>query len=144
VTRPAAGRAALRSQGRRADDLPVCRVKPPRPPWLDQRGYDRLPHYLYLRAARVLVRQPGFRTRRLVLVTTPTDAAAVTGADLANLYRRRWQAELNLRSLKQGLQVDVLRGKGPAMARKEVWAHLLVYDLVRLVMARAAAAAGVR
>jgi Transposase DDE domain len=144
VTRPAAGRAAIRFQGGHADDLPVCWVKPPRPGWLGRREYDRLPHYLYLRAARVLVRQPGFRTRRLVLVTTLTDAAAVSGADLADLHRRRWQAELNLRSLKQGLQMDVLRGKSPAMARKEVWAHLLVYNLVRLVMAQAAAAAGVR
>jgi hypothetical protein len=93
---------------------------------------------------RVLVRQPGFRTRRLVLVTTLTDAAAVTGADLADLYRRRWQAELYLRSLKQGLQMDILRGQSPEMVRKEIWAHLLVYNLVRLVMIQAAVAAGVR
>jgi len=92
----------------------------------------------------VLVRRLGFRTKRLVLVTTLRDAAAVTGADLAELYRRRWQAELNLRALKQGLQMDILRGQTPEMVRKEVWAHLLVYNLVRRVMAHAAAAAGVR
>jgi hypothetical protein len=144
VTRPAAGRAALRFQGRRADNLRLCWLKPPRPAWLGQRAYDRLPQYLHLRAVRVLVRQPGFRTKRLVLVTTLTDTAVVSGADLADLYRRRWQAELNLRALKQGLQMDILRGQSPAMVRKEVWAHLLVYNLVRLVMAQAAAAAGVR
>jgi hypothetical protein len=143
VTRPAAGRAPLDFRGRGAD-LRVCWVRPERPDWMGRREYDRLPHYLYLRAVRVLVRQPGFRTRRLVLVTTLTNAAAVTGADLADLYRRRWQAELNLRSLKQGLQMDVLRGHSPAMVRKEIWAHLLVYNLVRLVMVQAAAAAGVR
>ena len=40
--------------------------------------------------------------------------------------------------------MDVLRGKSPAMVRKEVWAHLLVYNLVRALMAQAAAAVGVR
>jgi Transposase DDE domain len=146
VTRPAAGRAPInfRGGGRRADNRRICWQKPERPEWLRQREYDQLPQWLWLRAVRVLVRQPGFRTRRLVLVTTLTDAAAVTGADLADLYRRRWQAELNLRSLKQGLQMDILRGHSPEMVRKEIWAHLLVYNLVRLVMVRAAAAAGVR
>jgi hypothetical protein len=144
VTRPAAGRAPLEFRGHRADNLRLCWVRPERPDWMGRRAYDRLPHYLYLRAVRVRVRQPGFRTRRLVLVTTLTDAAAVTGADLADLYRRRWQAELNLRALKQSLQMDILRGQSPALVRKEVWAHLLVYNLVRLVMVQAAVAAGVR
>jgi hypothetical protein len=144
VTRPAAGREPIRFQGGRADNLPVCWIKPSRPDWMGRREYDRLPRYLHLRAVRVLVRQPGFRSQRLVLVTTLTDAAAVTGEDLAALYRRRWQAELNLRALKQTLQMDILRGKSPAMVRKEVWAHLLVYNLVRRVMAQAAQAAGVR
>jgi hypothetical protein len=144
VTRPAAGREAVRFHGRRAGNVPVCWVKPPRPDWTGRHEYDRLPRYLRLRAVRVRVRQPGFRTRRLVLVTTLTDAAAVTGADLADLYRRRWQAELHLRSLKQGLQMDILRGHSPAMVRKEVWAHLLVYNLVRLIVVQAALAAGVR
>jgi len=144
VTRPAAGRAPLDFRGHRADDLRICWVRPERPDWMSRRAYDQLPHYLYLRAVRVRVRQPGFRTRRLVLVTTLTDAAAVTGVDLADLYRRRWQAELNLRALKQSLQMDILRGQSPAMVRKEVWAHLLVYNLVRLVMVQAAVAAGVR
>lgn len=144
VTRPAAGRESIRFHGRRTSDLRICWIKPPRPDWMGRREYDRLPHCLYLRAVRVLVRQVGFRTKRLVLVTTLRDAAAVTRADLADLYRRRWQAELYLRSLKQGLQMDILRGKTPEMVRKEVWAHLLVYNLVRWVMAQAAAAAGVR
>jgi len=90
------------------------------------------------------VRQKGFRTKRYVLVTTLTDAAAYGANDLAELYRRRWQAELNLRSLKTTLQMDVLRGQSPDIVRKEVWAHLLAYNVVRALMARAAAAEGVR
>ena len=58
--------------------------------------------------------------------------------DLAGLYRRRWSAELDLRSLKQTLQMDVLRCKTPELVRKELWAHVLAYNLIRTVMAQAA------
>jgi hypothetical protein len=34
--------------------------------------------------------------------------------------------------------MDVLRGKTPEMVRKEIWAHLLSYNLIRKVMAQAA------
>src|SRR5262249_61863721 len=88
------------------------------------------------------VRQRGFRTRALVVVTTLRDAAAYTAADLAELYRLRWHAELDLRSLKEALGMGVLRCKSPAMARKEVGAHLLAYNLIRGVMAQAAAGLG--
>jgi IS4 transposase len=43
---------------------------------------------------RVDVRQRGFRTKQLVLVTTLLDAQTYGAADLAELYRRRWQAEI--------------------------------------------------
>jgi hypothetical protein len=38
--------------------------------------------------------------------------------------------------------MDLLRCKSPAMVRKEIAAHLLAYNLVRSVMARAAALTG--
>jgi Transposase DDE domain/Insertion element 4 transposase N-terminal len=146
VMRMHAGRAAVwfRGRGHRTDNRRICWQKPQRPRWMTAEQYERIPQWLQLRAVRVDVRQPGFRTKRLLLVTTLTDAEEVTGADLAELYRRRWQAELYLRSLKTTLQMDVLRGKSPAIVRKEIWAHLLVYNLVRTVMAQAAAAAPVR
>ena len=62
---------------------------------------------------------------------------------LAQLYRRRWQAELNLRSLKCVLQMDQLRCKTPHRVRNEFSMHLVAYNLIRQVMAVAAARAGV-
>ena len=53
------------------------------------------------------------------------------------LYRVRWYAETDLRALKQTMQMDVLRGQSPGMVRKEVWAHLLAYNLMRELMAAA-------
>lgn len=57
---------------------------------------------------------------------------------MAQLYRARWNAELDLRSLKQTLQMDVLRCKTPELVRKELWTHVLAYNLIRTVMAQAA------
>ena len=78
------------------------------------------------------------RTRTITIATTLLDEDEYRKADLAALYRMRWQAELNLRSLKTVLQMDVLRCKSPAMVHKEFWAHLLAYNLLRKVMAQAA------
>ena len=131
-----------RRLGRR--DHVVAWDKPERPDWMDEATYRRLPAQLEVREVEVRVRQKGFRTQRYVVVTTLLDAEEVTAPDLAALYRCRWQAELNLRSLKVTLQMDVLRCDTPEMVRKEVWAHLLAYNLIRQVMAQAAQQEGVR
>jgi hypothetical protein len=125
------------------DDHIVLWDKPVRPKWLDQATYDDLPGWLILRETRVRVRQPGFRTKTLVVVTTLLDLT-ITATDLAELYRARWHAELDLRALKVTLGMDVLRCKSPAMIRKELWAHLLAYNLIRTVMAQAAQANDLR
>jgi hypothetical protein len=114
--------------------------KPSRPQWMDEETYRQYPDELVMREVRVHVKGKGrkVRTRILTIATTLLDAAAYRKTTLADLYRRRWHAELNLRSLKTVLQMDVLRSKTPEMVRKEIWAHLLAYNLIRQVMAQAA------
>jgi hypothetical protein len=111
--------------------------KPLRPDWMSKEEYAAVTAELWLRCVAVRVRQRGFRTRQLVVATTIWDQE-VTANDVAELYRHRWQAELDLRSLKGALQMDVLRGRSPEMVRKEIWAHLLVYNVIRGLMAQAA------
>jgi hypothetical protein len=41
------------------------------------------------------------------------------------------------------MQMGELRGKTPEMVRKEIWTHALAYNLIRTVMAQAAAGEGV-
>ena len=110
---------------------------------LDRDTYNTLPDSITVREARVRVAQPGFRTRSVVVVTTLLDPERATREDLAALYRERWNAELDLRSIKSAMQMSELRGKTPEMVRKEVWAHLLAYNLIRTAMAQAAARQGV-
>jgi hypothetical protein len=124
------------------EDHVVCWDKPERPSWMDEASYAALPKALEVREVRVRVGQPGFRTRVFVAVTTLVDEEVFPGADIAVLYRVRWLAELDLRALKHTLQMDVLRCQSPELVRKEVWAHLLGYNLVRGLMAQAAQEAG--
>jgi hypothetical protein len=124
------------------EDHVVSWAKPPRPEWMDEATYATLPGTLAVREVRVRVRLAGFRTRVLVVVTTLLDAAVFGRQDVALLYRLRWYAELDLRALKHTLQMDILRCESPEMVRKEVWAHLLAYNLLRGLMARAAEEAG--
>jgi hypothetical protein len=125
------------------EDHVVVWRKPQRPGWMDEETYRRLPNELFLREVGVRVDRPGFRTKYVVVVTTLLDVQQFTHDDLAQLYRARWHAELDLRSLKVVLGMDVLRCRSPEMVRKEIWAHLLAYNLIRTVMARAALDTGV-
>ncbi len=105
---------------------------------IDWQTLKSLPEFLTIRETRVHVEQPGFRTRTIIVVTTLLDAEEVTASDLAELYRARWNAELDLRSLKQTMQMDILRCKSPELVRKEIWTHVLAYNLIRTIIAQAA------
>jgi hypothetical protein len=98
---------------------------------LDRRTYHALPEFITVREAGVRVAQPGFRTRSVVVVTTLLDPRRVTKQDLAALYRARWNVELDLRSIKSAMRMGELRCKTPELVRKEVWAHILAYNLIR-------------
>ena len=112
--------------------------KPARPAWMGRRQYRRPPAELVLRELAVEIAQRGFRTRHIVVVTSLTDARLYPREQIAAAYRARWQAELDLRAIKQVLAMEVLRCKTPAMVRKEIWMHLLAYNLIRTLLADAA------
>ena len=130
-----------RRQGRR--DHVVVWHKPVRPSWLSPKLYRSLPEVLRVRETSVAVSQKGFRCRHVLLVTTLLEAQVYSRQELALAFRCRWHAELDWRSIKHVMQMDVLRCKSPAMVRKEIWMHLLAYNLIRKLMAQAAAATGV-
>src|SRR5262249_57940896 len=90
-----------------------------------------------IRQVRIHVSQRGFRTRVLDLATTLLDPEMYMKTDLAMLFRQRWHAELDLRSIKIVLGRDLLRCKTPEMVRKEIWMTLLGYKVIRGLMARA-------
>jgi Transposase DDE domain len=120
------------------DDHLVEWRRPGRIRSIDWQTLKLLPERLTIRETRVRIQQPGFRCRSMIVVSTLLDAEAVTSSDLAELYRARWNAELDLRSLKQTMQMDILRCKRPELVRKEIWTHILAYNLIRTIIAQAA------
>jgi hypothetical protein len=127
-------------RGRRLgkEDHVITWPKPKRPDWLDEATYAQLPATLTVRQVRLRGTRPGFRTQTIVVVTTLTNPQVASRIELTDLYRQRWHAELDLRSLKQTMQMGIVRAKTPAMVGKELWAHLLAYNLIRTVMAQVA------
>lgn len=115
--------------------------RPNKPHGMRGEQYRTYPKTLVMRRVTVDARAAGNRVGRFKVITTILDPA-VDGGQVGELYRRRWDGEVDIRSIKSTLKMDVLRCKTPGMVEKEIWAHLLAYNLLRTVMAVAAGANG--
>jgi Transposase DDE domain len=147
MMRQHAGRLTDFRQGQklgREDHLAVWHKSRQRRSWMSMLLFRRIPRTIVMRELRVRVNRRGFRTKQFVVVTSLLDPIKYPAKELAGLYRARWHAELDIRSIKTLMQMDVLRCKSPEMVRKEIWAHMLMYNLVRAVMAEAAHRSGLQ
>jgi IS4 transposase len=104
------------------------------PSWLTRGTLATLPEALLLREVRYYIGTPGFRTRQITLVTTLLSPEVYSVADLAALYRQRWQVETSLAHLKTTMHMDVLHCKSVSGVLKELTIFAMVYNLVRQVM----------
>jgi hypothetical protein len=117
--------------------------KPKRcPAGMSQDEFGKLPEQVEVREIHVLIQQKGFRSKEIIIVTTLIDAKVYTKAKLAQLYQWRWQVEVDLRHVKTTLGMEMLRAKTPEMVRKEIYVHLMAYNLLRTVMWQAGKQAG--
>jgi hypothetical protein len=124
-----------RGQSLGTRDHIVCWPKPATcPEWMTPEQYAQAPQELRLREVKVA---------HQVLVTTLLDHRRVSKADLSELYAHRWSVELDLRNLKTTTGMDVLSCQTPEMNEKQLWVHLLAYNVIRLLMAQAACNADV-
>lgn len=113
-------------------DRPRC------PEWMDEEMYAQIPEKLSLREIRYHVIEPGRRTKSIDVITTLIDADEYTKEDIAELYGFRWNAELDIRNIKDRLNLGHVRCKSPEMVRREVWTTILAYNLIRTTSASAA------
>lgn len=104
-----------------------------KPDWIKQIDYDALPDEILFRE---------FSVRGKVYVTTLLDEKKYHKKELAAFYTERWLVELDFRSIKTHMKMDMLRCKSPDMIQKEIAVHLLAYNLIRASIARAATAKG--
>jgi len=120
------------------EDHIVTWTKPQNPPRrLRKKDFSIIPETLAVREIRYRVDVKGFRTQAITLATTLLDAQVYPPDDLADLYFQRWVVELDFRHIKITMQMDVLRCKSPQMVRKELWCHMLAYNLIRHLMCEA-------
>src|SRR3954466_7140009 len=115
--------------------------RPNKPHGMTGAQYRLYPEVLLMRQVTVDARDKENRAERFEVVTTILDTS-IDGAQIGDLYERRWEGEVDIRSIKSVMQMDILRCKTPEMVRKEIWAHLLAYNLLRTAMAVAAAENG--
>jgi Transposase DDE domain len=108
------------------------------PSWLAKETLAALPDSLVRREVRYHIGTPGVRTREITLVTTLLDGEIYPVADLAELYRQRWQVETSLAHLKTTMRMDVLHGKTVPGVLKELTVFAIVYNLVCMVMCQSA------
>src|SRR3954453_21721357 len=111
--------------------------RPNKPRGMKGEQYRTYPETLSMRQVSVDARDKDNRAEQFKVATTILDAS-IDGGQIGSLYERRWDGEVDIRSIKSTMKMDILRCKTPEMVRKEIWAHLLAYNLLRTVMALAA------
>jgi hypothetical protein len=126
----------------RPDGDVIVWQRPNKPHGMKGEQYRTYPKTLRMRQVSVDARDKENRVEQFKVITTILDAA-IDGGQISKLYERRWDGEVDIRSVKATMKMDVLRCKTPEMVRKEIWAHLLAYNLLRTVMAVAAAENGI-
>jgi hypothetical protein len=123
-------------EGRTDGDLLVWQ-RPNKPRGMTGGQYRSYPKQLVMRQVTVDARDKNNRVKQFKVVTTIL-ALSIDGKQIGDLYERRWEGEVDIRSIKCTMQMDILRCKTPEMVHKEIWTHLLAYNLLRTVMAVAA------
>lgn len=142
VARVQAERVGSRTVEVRPDGEVILWQRPNKPRGMTGEQYRRYPKSLLMRQVSVDAREEDNRAGQFKVATTLLDAA-IDGGQIGDLFERRWSGEVDIRSIKSVMQMDVLRCRAPEMVHKEIWAHLLAYNLLRTVTAVAAAEVGI-
>src|SRR5262249_28193220 len=142
VARVQAERVGSRTVESRPDGDVILWRRPDKPRGVTGGRYRCVPTEPSVRQRAVDARDRDNRAGVFKVVTTILDAS-IDGGEVGDLYERRWSGEVDIRAIKVTMQMDVLRCKSPEMVEKEIWAHLLAYNLLRTVMAVAAAGGGI-
>lgn len=102
--------------------------KPKKPDWITQEIYDEYP-------TQIAVRE--FKVNRKIYVSTLLCPKKYNKKELSKIYELRWHLEINLKNIKETMNMDMLSCKTPEMVRKEIGIHFLAYNFIRIMMAEA-------
>jgi len=107
----------------------VIYCKPKKPSWMLDEEYARAPESITIRE---------LKAGGKILITTMLCAKKTAKGILKDLYKKRWNIELDFRDIKTTLGMETLSCRTPEMVEKELWVYLLAYNIIRLLMAQSA------
>jgi hypothetical protein len=137
VARVQAERVGSTTLESRAEGDVIIWQRPNKPRGRSGEQYRSYPESLTVRQVSVEARDKSNRAEQFKVVTTILDAS-IDGSQIGGLYERRWEGEVDIRSIKSTRKMDILRCQTPEMVEKEIWVFLLAYNLLRTVRAVAA------
>lgn len=82
-------------------------------------------------------------TKRYRYLTNVRDPHRLTAAEIARLYGRRWDIEMAFQLVKQHLGLGLLWSAKPTVVLQQVWAVLIIAQVVQALRLEIAARAGV-
>ena len=115
------------------NDHIVSWKKPSRPEWMSREEYVAYPSEIRIRE---------FKLSGSLYVTTFLSHKEYRKNDLVEVYKRRWEVEINLRNIKSTMKMDMLSCKSPGMVKKELGVHFIAYNIIRIIMVEACAKHG--
>lgn len=99
--------------------------KPKKPKWMSAHEYSVVPD-------EMLVRE--FKYGKKNIVTTILDVETFSRVKLGQLYKQRWCVETDIGAIKTTMKMDILRCKTPENISREIGAHMVAYNLTRLLI----------
>lgn len=111
-----------------------------KPRWMDAEQFAALPASLHLREIRFVLPRAGQRSRSVTLLTSLLDPPLYPKQKIAELYGVRWRVETHFAQLKTIMKMRKLKSKTEQGALKELTVYALVYNMVHMVMLKAARA----
>jgi len=107
-----------------------------RPEWMSESVWNALPAELTVRIVRYAVNRKGCRVRNVYVATTLVDSKAYPQETIARLYGHRWNIETCFNQLKTHAKMNTLRCQTVEGVIKELLVYMIVWNLVRMTMAR--------
>lgn len=100
-----------------------------KPDWMTKKQFDLTPNFIVIRELKV---------NNKIIITTMLNPKKESRKSLGDLYKKRWNIEVDFRNIKTTLKMCVLSCKTPEMCKKEMLVTMLAYNVVRIFMAQSA------
>jgi len=109
----------------------IITIKRPKeiPKWMSDEEITVRPKEIKIRELRV---------GEKILITTMMCPKKDKSKTIKELYKERWNIEVDFRNIKITLGLDTLKCKTPKMVLKEMWTYFLGYNLIRSLMLKSA------